>query len=164
MKLLVLNLAFILALGTPEAAKHTANSGSLNINALDQIENLIRKKAGAELEKNHENSFTLNGYNVFTGVTEHRFGPKVYEESFYEIKNPENVYRMRIVVEENGDREFAVLIHGNEGNINYHAVFDSNGVMLDEDPWGTYDGYTIEIFDLYKKYRKLYAEKVDSQK
>lgn len=167
MKILLLKLVFILALWNPETNSssciHTANSGEFNLAELDQIECLIRKKAGAELEKNHENSFTLNGHSVFSEVVIHRYGPSIFEESFYEIQNPNNEYRMRLVKNINGDRELAIMICENDRIVSYHAVFDSQGIMLEEDPWGKADGYSIEIFDLYEKYQKIFSQRVDAK-
>ena len=167
MKFLLIKLVFILALGNPEldgsSCIHTVNSGDTNLKSLSKIENLIRKKAGAELEKNHENSFVLNGHNVYTEVVSRKYGSSIFEESFYEIQNPDNVYRMRLVKNETGEYELAVMIHGNEGIENYHACFDITGKMLEEDPWGREDGYTIEIFDLYKKYRKIYSQRINAK-
>lgn len=166
MKLLVLSLFYILTLGNPElkssSSMHTANSGELNIAELDQIESIIRKKAGAEIEKNHDNSFVLNGQNVYSKVVVRRYSPSIYEESFYEIKNPNNEYRIRLVKNINGDRELAILIREDEKTISYHAVFDSQGMMFEDDPWGKTEGYTIDIFDLYKKYQKIFSQKVDA--
>ena len=166
MNLLVIKFIFILALGTPETESvsqmHTANSGKFNLVALEQIESLISKKAGFELE-NNENSFTLNGHDIYTEVIVRRYGPSVYEESFCETQNPDNKFRMRLVKNVNGDRELAVMIRGEEGFVSYHACFDLNGNMLEDDPWGKDEGYTIEIFDLYKKYRKIYSQKVDAR-
>ncbi len=167
MKILLVKLAFILSLGNPgnnEYSKmHTTESGELNLSKLHQIESLIRKKAGAEFEKSHENSFTLNGYNVYTAVVDRNFGPDIYEESFYDVKNPDNIYKMRLIKNTYGEWELAVLIKENDGVSNYHACFDKFGRMLEDDPWGTHEGYTIEIFDLYRKYRKMYSKKVDLQ-
>jgi len=167
MKILVLKLVFILALGAPETTsssmRHTANSSELNLAVLDQIESLISKKAGAELEENHENSFILNGHSVYTEVVVRRYGSSIYEESFYETQNPNNEFRMRLVKDVNGNRELAVMIQGNEGFVNYHACFDLNGNMLENDPWGNGEGYSIEIFDLYKKYRQIYSQRVDAK-
>ncbi len=166
MKVLLIKLVFLVVLGTPDtnstSCEHSENSGNTNLATLKQIENLITKKAGAEFQESNENSFVLNGYDVYTEVKKSKFGPSVFEESFFEIENPENIYRMRIIKDINGDIEFAVLINGQEGIVNYHAVFDSNGNMLPEDPWGNNEGYTIEIFNLYNKYRKIYAERVDA--
>ena len=164
MKLLLMHLILFLFIEDPVAtdvsAQHTMHSGNINLMALQEIESLICKKAGAELNKNSENSFVLNGYDVFTRVT-HRLGSKVYEESFYEIENPDNICRMRLVITPEGDWEFAVMIPDKDGYINYHAVFDPEGKMIEDDPWGISEGYTIETFDLYNKYRSLYSEKVD---
>lgn len=166
MRILILNLVFILALGTTETVKssqpHLPHSNELNNTTLNQIEDLIRKKAGAELKKNNENSFVLNGYNVYTEVTVRRFGLSVYEESFYNLENPDKMFRMRIVKDVNGDRELAVMIHSKDGIVSYHACFDITGNMLQEDPWGKGEGYSIKIFDLYNKYRTLYAQSVDA--
>ena len=167
MNLLVIKLVFVLALGTPETESisqlHTANSGEINLAKLDQIASLISKKAGSEVEKNNENSFILNGHDVYTEVVVRNYGPDIYEESFCEIQNPDNEFRMRLVKNVNGDRELAVMIRGEEGFVSYHACFDLNGNMLEDDPWGKDEGYTIEIFDLYKKYRKIYSQKVDAK-
>lgn len=168
MKLLVIKLMLLVALGNPEVLNatknHSATTGKLNLEELKQIESLVRKKAGAELEKSHENSFVLNGHNVYTEVISRRYGPTVFEESFYDINDPENEFRMRLVKNINGDQELAVLIRKNGKVLNYHACFDSNGNMLDYDPWGREDGYSIKIFELYKEYRKIYAQRVDALK
>ena len=167
MNILAIKLVFILAFGTPETESvshlHTANSSELNLAKLDQIENLISKKAGAELEKNHENSFILNGHDVYTEVVVRNYGASIYEESFYEIQNPDNEFRMRLVKNVNGDRELAIMIRGKEGFVNYHACFDINGHMLEDDPWEKNEGYTIKVFDLYKKYQKVYSQRVDAK-
>jgi len=164
MKLLLMHLILFLSIGDPVAtdvsAQHTMHSGNINLSALQEIESLICKKAGAELNNNSENSFILNGCDVFTRVT-HRLGSKIYEESFYEIENPDNIYRIRLVITHEGDWELAVMIPDKNGYINYHAVFDTEGMMIEDDPWGISEGYTIETFDLYNKYRSLYSEKVD---
>lgn len=166
MKFLVVKLFIVLALGNSEptnsSLKHSANSGELNIAELDQIESIIRKKAGAELEKNHDNYFTLNGQTVYSKVVVRRYSPSIYEESFQEIENPENEYKIRLVKDINGDRELAIFIREGEQIISYHAVFDSEGIMLEEDPWGKNEGYTIEIFDLYKLYQAKFSQKVDA--
>ena len=166
MNLLVIKFIFILALGAPETESvsqiHTANSGELNLVALEQIESLISKKAGFELE-NNENSFTLNGHDVYTEVVVRRYGPSIYEESFCETQNPNNKFRMRLVKNINGDQELAVMIQGDNGVISYHACFDSYGNMIEDDPWGIGEGYTIKTFDLYKKYRKVYSQRVDAR-
>ena len=165
MKVLVLKLVFILALGNPESinssCQHSADSGELNLTELKQIESLICKKAGAEFEKNHENSFTLNGHNIYTEVVIRRYGLNIYEESFCETQNPNNLFRLRLIKNINGDRELAVMIHEDEELVSYRARFDSNGFMLEDDSWKSDTEYTIEIFDLYKKYRKIYAQRVD---
>jgi hypothetical protein len=167
MKFLVLNLAFILALGTLETTgsslSHTENSGKINLTVLDQIESLISKKAGAELEENHENSFVLNGHSVYTEVVVHRYGSDIYEESFFEIQNPENEFKLRLTKNINGDRILAILIKSEEGFKSLHACFDKNGKMLEEDPWGMNDGYSIEIFNLYNKYQILYSQRVNAK-
>ena len=167
MNILAIKLVFILAFGVPESINssntHNACSSELNLATLDQIESLICKKAGAELEKNHENSFILNGHDVYTEVVVRNYGPDIYEESFYEIQNPDNEFRMRLVKNVNGDRELAVMIRGKEGFVNYHACFDPNGHMLKNDPWGKNEGYTIKVFDLYKKYQKVYSQRVDAR-
>lgn len=168
MKLLLIKFAFLLILGNPESnnasATHSESSGDYNLETLKQIESLLKKKAGAELQKNSKNTFQLNGYEVYTGVTCNRFGPSVLEETFYEIENPDNICKIRLVKNDNGDTEFAVLIKTNEGLRNYHAVFDYEGNMLEEDPWGIEEGYTIKTFDLYREYQKLFAQKVDKVK
>lgn len=168
MKVLLIKLVFLVVLGNPDSngtsCEHSENSGNNNLATLKQIESLITKKAGAEFQENHINSFVLNGHDVYAKVKKSKFGPSVFEESFFEIDNPENIYKMRIVKDINGDIGFAVLINGEEGNLNYHAVFNSQGKMLEEDPWGNNIGYTIEIFNLYDKYRKIYAERVDAIK
>lgn len=164
MRILILNIVFILALGTTETIKssqpYSPNSNELNNTTLNQIEGLIRKKAGAELKKNNENSFILNGYNVYTEVIVRRFGLNVYEESFYNVENPDKMFRIRIVEDLNGDRELAIMIHGKDGAVSYHACFDITGNMLQENPWGKNEEYSIEIFDLYNKYRTIYEQSV----
>ena len=167
MKLLVIKLIFILAFGDPEtsalALPNSATDGNINIAKLEQIEDLIRKKAGAEIEKNHENSFELNGYSVYTEVTVRNYGQSIYEEAFFEVDHPEKEFRMRLTVNENGERELAVMVHDEKGNVSYHACFDEFGIMFDEDPWGDVGGYTIDVFDLYKKYRNIYSQRVDAK-
>jgi len=151
--------------GTPGNDKssmmHTEKSGELNLTTLEQIEDLLSKKAGAKFERHNKNKFTLNGYAVCTEVDMSRFAPDVFEESFYEIANPANVYKLRLIKNPDGSRELAILIQGDEGLMNYHAVFDCSGIMFDEDPWGSNQGYTIEIFDVYKKYQQIFAKRVD---
>ena len=166
MKIFVLNLIFILALGTSEtmgfSPRHTANSGEKNLATLEQIECLIHKNAGAELKKNYENSFTMNGHNIRTAVVVRRYGSNTYEEFFYEIQKPNNEFRIRLVINPNGNQELAVMIREDEGFNSYHACFDPDGIMLEDDPWGKNDeSYTVEIFNLYKKYREIYAQKID---
>ena len=166
MRTLILILVIILALGTKETVRssqpYSPNSSELNLTTLNQIEGLIRKKAGAELEKNSENSFTLNGQFVYSKVVLPRFSPSVYEESFYDLKNPDNVFKIRIVKNINGDRALAIMIHCKDGVVSCHACFDINGNMFIEDPWGKSEEYSIEIFDLYNKYSKIYSQKVDA--
>ena len=167
MNILLIKLVFILALGTPGTTSfsqpHTVNSGELNLATLDQIESLIRKKNENEIKNKNKKSFILNGHNGYTKIVVRRYGSSIYEESFYEIQNPDNEFRMRLVKNINGDSELAVLIRGEEGFVNYHACFDINGYMLEDDPWGKVEGYTIEIFDLYKKYQKIYSQRVDTK-
>lgn len=168
MKLLIIKFAFIFLLGDPgngeeAACMHTANTGDLNLRTLEKIESLITKKAGAELIEDNENTFHLNGYYVYTGVTVRRFAPSIYEESFYEIENPDNIYRMRLTKLPNGDQELAVMIKGEEGYENYHAVFNKRGEMFEEDPWGINEGYSIEIFKIYNKYRQIFSQRVDAK-
>ena len=90
-----------------------------------------------------------------------RFAPDIFEESFYELENPDNIYKLRLIKHPDGSRELAVLIHGDEGLMNYHAVFDCKGIMFDEDPWDSNVGYTIEIFDMYNKYRQIFLKRVN---
>lgn len=169
MKLFLIKFAFVLFLGNPGVGEgtsncvHTANTGDLNLQALEQIESLITKKAGAELIEDNENTFQLNGYYVYTGVTVRKFAPSTYEESFYEIENPDNIYRMRLTKLPNGDQELAVMIKGDEGFENYHATFNNQGEMFEEDPWGINEGYSIEIFEIYNKYRQIFSQKVDAK-
>lgn len=141
---------------------HSENSGDYNIKTLSDIQSDIRKKAGAEFQKSHQNSFVLNGCDVFTSVSEKRFAPTVYEEGFTEIDNPCNVYRMRITQDDEGYIVFAVFIKESDKIENYHAAFDPDGKMLEEDPWGNSEGYSIKIFDLYNKYYKIYSTKVNN--
>ncbi len=165
MKILLVKLVFIIALGNPEIdcnTTHSSNSASANLDELQQIESLIRKKAGAEFNKNSKNSFELNGYNVFTEVTVRNYGPSTYEESFFDVNNPNHIYKMRLVKNTYGEIELAVLIHGEEGIENYHACFDEDGEMFEEDPWGQEENYTTEIFNVYKKYRDIYSKRVDA--
>ena len=165
MKFLIVNLILFLAFGNPDksnlSTSHSANTGQYNLNELNQIKTLISKKAGTDFEKNPVNTFTLNGYSVYTKVTEHHYGPSIYEESFYDVQNPENEYRMRLVINPDGERELAVMVHDNNNYINYHACFDEKGIMLDFDPWGEDDTYSINVFGLYDLYQKIYSEKVN---
>lgn len=166
MQLLFVKLAFILIVvnpGTKSSSTHTENSGTSNLASLEQIEDLISKKVCAKFTHSHETAFELNGYYVYTKADIHRYAPSVYEESFYNVQNPDNVYRMRLVKLPDGEYEFAVLIKGEEGNINCHAVFNSDGSMIKDDPWGTNEGYTIKIFDIYNQYRNIFIQKVDAQ-
>ena len=169
MKLLLIKFAFIFIIGNPgtddgnAAYMHTENTGQYNLEALEQIQDLITKKAGAELQKDHKNSFSLNGYFVYTSVNVKKFAPSTYEESFYDIENPDNIYRMRLTKHPNGEQELAVMIKGDEGYENYHAAFDSQGIMFEEDPWGIDKGYSIEIFKIYNKYREIFSQRVDAK-
>jgi len=167
MKLIIINLIFILLSGHPDKGSgyavemHTKETGSLNVNVLTQIERLITKKAGAELQQDSENTFKLNGHEVYTSVTIRKYAPDVYEESFYEIKNPANEYRLRLTKHPNGDSVLAIFIKENEKVINCHAAFDKQGKMYEEDPWGTNQGYTIDIFKFYQQYRDIFSKRVD---
>ncbi|NOQ25529.1 MAG: hypothetical protein GQ564_09240 [Bacteroidales bacterium] len=166
MRILVSILVFILVAGIPETMSfspmHSENSGELNLRTLDKIESLIHKKVETDHTTNHKKSFSLNGHNFYTEVVEHRFGANIYKESFYEVQNPNNEFRIRLVINPNGNQELAVMIQGDEGFKNYHACFDPDGIMIEDDPWGKDKGnYTIEIFDLYKKYIEIYAQKID---
>ena len=164
-KIILVSFFFIIMIGTLKAKDvlnmHTANSGDFNLTALEQIENFIGKKTGIDFN-NYKDSFTLNGYNFNTRVDINRFSPSTYEESFSDTKNPENEFRVRLVKYLNGDQELAIYIHEGNKEINCHAAFDSQGNMLSEDPWGKTEGYTIEIFNLYDKYRKTYYQKVNA--
>lgn len=169
MKLLLIKFAFIFLVGNAGTGQgsspcmHTANTGDLNLETLEQIQDLITKKAGAELQKDHENSFSLNGYFVYTGVSVRKFAPSTYEESFYDIENPDNIYRMRLTKHPNGEQELAVMIKGDEGYENFHAAFDSQGIMFEEDPWGIDKGYSIKIFEIYNEYREIFSQRVDAK-
>lgn len=169
MKLLFVKLALMVWLTNPGAGSdhntcvHTEESGQFNLETLEQIENLIAKKAGADFSKDNENSFTLNGHFVYTGAKIRKYAPSIYEESFYEIENPENEYRMRLIKYPNGDKELAVLIKENNQIINYHAAFNALGEMFEEDPWGVNEGYSIEIFSAYNNYRTCFSERVDAK-
>lgn len=166
MKIFVSILVFIIVAGIPETMSfspmHSENSGELNLVTLNQIESLIHKKVETDLKKNHKKSFSLNGHNIYTEVVEHRFGANIYKESFYEVQNPNNEFKIRLVINPNGNQELAVIIHCDKEFKNYHACFNPNGIMIENDPWGKNKGnYTIEIFNLYKKYREIYAQKID---
>ena len=169
MKIIVIKLALVLLWGSPDkgpecsAEMHTKESGSLNLKTLNQIETLLTKKAGAELKEDNENLFTLNGYSVHTSVTVRKYAPDIYEESFYEIQNPNNEYRLRLTKHPNGDSILAILMKKNEETINYHAAFDSQGKMYEEDPWGIGKGYTIDIFKIYQKYLQIFSQKIDAK-
>ena len=60
--------------------KHSETTGELNKATLNQIEDLIRKKAGGEIKKNSTNSFTLNGYNVYATTSEKRFSAEIHSD------------------------------------------------------------------------------------
>jgi hypothetical protein len=166
LRILVSILVFILVAGIPETMSfsplHSENSGELNLRTLDQIESFIYKKIETDQNKNRKKSFSLNGYNVYTEVVEHRFGANIYNETFYEVLNPNNEFRIRLVINPNGSQELAVMIRCDEEFKNYHACFDPDGIMIEDDPWGKNKGnYTIEIFDLFKEYIEIYAQKID---
>lgn len=141
---------------------HSATSGELNLKTLNEIESIIRKKEESALNKNNKRFYLQNGHKIYRQVAEPRFGANIYKESFYEIQNPNNEFRIRLVVNPDGSQELAIFIRYDEEIKNYHACFDADGVFIEDDPWGKNDeSYTVEIFNLYKKYREIYAQKID---